>query len=80
MYLPWLRYLLGPSLTPGDEGGMEFPGGIILLTFGLMYLIAALALPIRLYRRRDASRAHTVAFYASLGILAMFTTLIWRAT
>lgn len=79
MYLPWLRYFLGPRLAPGDDGDMEFPGGVILLVFGLAYLIAAIALPIRLYRHRDVSRAHTIAFYASFGILALFTTLIWRA-
>ena len=79
MYLPWLRYLFASHTISADGGGMEFPGAIFLIVFGLAYLTAAIALPIRLYRRREVSRAHTIAFYASLGILALFTTLIWRA-
>ena len=80
MYLPWLLSLVPrPPLEPG-ESYFEFPGGLIIVFFGFFYLIAAIVLPIRLYRRRDHSRAHNVAFYASLGILALLTTLIWRAT
>jgi hypothetical protein len=79
MYLPWLHYFFASRPMPADDEGMEFPGAMLLLVFGLAYLIAAVALPIRLYRRREVSRAHAIAFYASLGILALFTTLIWRA-
>ena len=79
MYVPWLLHFFGPGPTPGDDGDMEFPGSILFIFFGLAYLIAAIALPILLYRHRDASRAHIIAFYASLGILALFTTLIWTA-
>lgn len=79
MYVPWLAYFFGPGPTPGDNGDMEFPGGIMLVFLILVYLIAAIALPIRLYTDREFSRARTVAFYASLGILALFTTLIWKA-
>ena len=80
MYLPWLLYFFRPRATPGEESGMEFPGVLIIPLFGLGYLVAAIALPIRLYRRREHSRAHRFAFYASLGILALFTSLIWMAS
>lgn len=78
MYLPWLRYFFGPRPTPGVGGDLEFPGGILFLVLGLAYLLAAIALPIRLYRHRHVSRAHSTAYFASLGIPALFTTLIWR--
>ena len=80
MYLPWLLSLIPQQPLEPGESYFEFPGGLIIILFGFFYLIAAIVLPICLYGRRDLSRAHTIAFYASLGVLALCTTLIWRAT
>lgn len=79
MYLPWLRYLIASDPQRGGDAEMEFLGGSILLVFGFAYLAAAIVLPIRLYATRDISRAYAIAFCASLGILALLTSLIWRA-
>jgi hypothetical protein len=80
MYLPWLLYFVPRRPLEPGESYFEFPGGFIILLFGLFYLIAAIALPIRLYARRELSRAHSIAFYSSLGILALFNILIWTAS
>ena len=80
MYVPWLLWLVLPQRLEAGESDSEFPGNFLIVLFGFFYLVAAIVLPIRLYRRRDLSRAHSVAFYASLGILALLTALLWRAT
>lgn len=79
LYLPWLRYWFGSRPAPDEGGGLEFPGGIILVFFTLIYLVVAISLAVYLYRRRATSTAHAVAFFASLGVLALFSTLIWAA-
>jgi hypothetical protein len=76
----WLLFLLRPAPSPTAEGDdLEFPGSLILVALGVAYLVAAIALPIALYRDRNASRGHSVAYYASLGILGLCATLIWKA-
>jgi len=68
-----------PSRDSAIPISSRFPGGVILIFLGVFYFIAALALAIRLYRHRSLSHMHSIAFHASLGILALCTTLIWRA-
>lgn len=80
MYVPWLFYFIPRRPLGPGESHFEFPDGLLLGCFGFIYLNAAIALPFLLYRRREASRAHAIAYYASLGILALFTTLIWSGS
>ena len=80
MYLPLLRYFTAPRTIPTEDGGMEFPGGIIFAFISLGYLAVAVVLPFRLYRHREASVAHRIAFFASLGILALYATFIWTVS
>ena len=79
LYLPWLRYWFGSRTAQAGEADLEFPGGIILVLFTFIYLVVAISLSLYLYRRRGASTAHAVAFFASLGVLALLSTLIWSA-
>src|SRR5260221_7518604 len=76
MYLLLLLHFLGPRQTPGSDD-LGFPGGIIVAFFCMVYCVAAIILPIRLFRHRDTSAAHRIAFYASLGILIVAFVLIW---
>lgn len=76
MYLPWLLYFVPRQPLEPGESYFEFPFGLILIFLGLLYLLAAIALSTRLYRRRELSRAHRLAFYASLGLLMLFATLL----
>ena len=78
MYLSLFLCLLRPRSSPHEGPGIEIPSfTIFVLLCALGYLISAVALSIRLYARRKVSRAYSIAFYASLGILALFTALIW---
>ena len=77
LYLPWLRYWFGSLPAPDEEAGLEFPGGIILVFFSVIYLFVAISLAVYLYGRRTSSTAYAVAYFASLGVLALFSTLIW---
>jgi hypothetical protein len=79
LYLPWLRYWFGSRPVQDGDADLEFPGGIILVFFSFIYLVVAISLSVYLYRRRRSSKAHTVAFFASLGVLALLSTLIWLA-
>jgi hypothetical protein len=79
LYLPWLRYWFGSRPARDGDADLEYPGGIILVFFSFIYLVVAISLSLYLYRRRGSSTAHAFAFFASLGVLALFTTLIWSA-
>ena len=59
--------------------GVYTPGAFFLWALGVAYLIAAIALPIVLYRDWNASRAHGIAYYASLGVQGLCATPIWKA-
>lgn len=71
MYIPWLTYFFGPRASSGADDSLEFPLSVVFAAFGLGYLVIAFAVPVSLYRHRSASSAHRLAFYASVGILAL---------
>ncbi len=75
MYLPWIAYFLRSRPAPGEDSDMMFPGGIVFVVLFFGYLIVALALSIRLYLRHKDSVFHGIAFYGSLGILALISIL-----
>jgi hypothetical protein len=78
MYLPWLWSFFFSRTTPGEDEGWEFPGSLIVAFFTLVYTILAITLSIYLGRRSSASKPHAIAFFASLGILALIAFSILK--